>query len=167
MFFHHLAVPIALAASALAGNVQKANLQLPANAAANRDAVKQAFIDAYDVYRKFAFGHDDLEPVSLSFDDSRNGWGASIVDGMRYAISLQCSLSFAYALPHSSTMLVMGLTVSYPCIVSLSHEEAKFIQDFYDQAVQFAATIDFNQSNVPSETVSYVYSSLYVRVFLL
>ena len=43
--------------------------------------------------RKFAFGHDDLEPVSKSFNDGRNGWGATIIDAM-------------------STMSIMGLDVS-------------------------------------------------------
>ena len=31
---------------------------------------------------KFAFGHDSLLPVSASFIDDRNGWGATIVDAM-------------------------------------------------------------------------------------
>lgn len=44
--------------------------------------------------REFAFGHDDLQPVSMTFNDGRNGWGASIIDGM-------------------STMFIMGLDVSY------------------------------------------------------
>ncbi|KZS96315.1 glycoside hydrolase family 47 protein [Sistotremastrum niveocremeum HHB9708] len=115
----HLALLAIVAPSPFvsAGNVQKSGLQLPASAATNKAQVVTMFTDAYSVYQKVAFGHDDLEPVSLSFDDSRNGWGATIVDGM-------------------STMLVMGLT------------------DLYQQAVQFAGTIDFNQSNVPSETVS-------------
>jgi len=34
------------------------------------------------VFRKFAFGHDDLSPTSESFTDGRNGWGASIVDAL-------------------------------------------------------------------------------------
>ena len=42
--------------------------------------------------RKVAFGHDDLQPVSLTFNDGRNGWGATIVDGM-------------------PTMFIMGLDV--------------------------------------------------------
>lgn len=111
------AVAFALSASSLAANFQKPNIVLPSSAAADRNAVKQAFTTAYNTYRKFAFGHDDLEPVSKSFDDSRNGWGASIFDGM-------------------STMLIMGLT------------------DFYEEALRFAATVDFNKDNVPTETVS-------------
>lgn len=32
--------------------------------------------------RQFAFPHDEVEPLSRTFTDPRNGWGASIVDGM-------------------------------------------------------------------------------------
>ncbi|KXN84060.1 putative mannosyl-oligosaccharide alpha-1,2-mannosidase 1B [Leucoagaricus sp. SymC.cos] len=44
----------------------------------------------YVFFRKFAFGHDDVSPLSKSFSDGRNGWGATIVDAM-------------------STMSIMGL----------------------------------------------------------
>ncbi|KAI3600436.1 glycoside hydrolase family 47 protein [Moniliophthora roreri] len=74
----------------LAGSVQRPDLQLPASAAANRDAVKDIFVRSYESYRKYAFGHDDVLPVSQRSLDSRNGWGASIVDAM-------------------STMYIMGL----------------------------------------------------------
>lgn len=43
---------------------------------------RDAFLSAYSTYVKFAFGHDDLQPVSLTFNDGRNGWGATIVDAM-------------------------------------------------------------------------------------
>lgn len=32
--------------------------------------------------RKYAWGHDDLTPLSKGYFDGRNGWGASIVDAM-------------------------------------------------------------------------------------
>ncbi|KAK7441015.1 hypothetical protein VKT23_016796 [Stygiomarasmius scandens] len=73
------------------GSIQKNDLSLPADAQTNRDRVKDIFTTSYDAYKKYAFGHDDLKPLSKSFTDSRNGWGASIVDAM-------------------STMWVMGLT---------------------------------------------------------
>jgi hypothetical protein len=40
--------------------VQKAGLQLPDDAAATRDEVKQFFTDAFNSYAQFAYGHDDL-----------------------------------------------------------------------------------------------------------
>ncbi|KAK2464551.1 hypothetical protein APHAL10511_003409 [Amanita phalloides] len=62
--------------------VQKPNLGLPGTAPADRDAVKQLFSKSYSVYRKFAFGHDEVTPVSQTYTDPRNGWGASIADAL-------------------------------------------------------------------------------------
>lgn len=68
--------------SAFAGLVQIPGLKLPPSAIGQREAVKGIFVKSYEGYRKFAFGHDDLDPVSFFFSDGRNGWGASIVDAM-------------------------------------------------------------------------------------
>ncbi|KAI0044946.1 glycoside hydrolase family 47 protein, partial [Auriscalpium vulgare] len=81
-----LCLPVAWGAQ-----VQKQGLRLPRSAAANRQAVVNIFTESYQSYRKFAFGHDEVEPLSETFEDPRNGWGASIVDAM-------------------STMYIMGLT---------------------------------------------------------
>lgn len=32
--------------------------------------------------REYAFRHDEVAPISGSFSDPRNGWGATIVDAM-------------------------------------------------------------------------------------
>ncbi|KIK66353.1 glycoside hydrolase family 47 protein [Collybiopsis luxurians FD-317 M1] len=66
----------------LAGPVQVPNLKVPASAAAHQEAVKDIFLQSYDAYMKFAFGHDSLAPVSGGVIDDRNGWGASIVDAL-------------------------------------------------------------------------------------
>ncbi|KAL0570076.1 hypothetical protein V5O48_011883, partial [Marasmius crinis-equi] len=100
----------------LAGQVQKPDLVLPPSAAGNRDAVKDIFERSYNAYKKFAFGHDDLMPLTGGFNDGRNGWGASMVDAM-------------------STMSIMGL------------------DDFFNEAVLFAGTIDFSKSQT-NDTVS-------------
>ncbi|KAJ7591434.1 glycoside hydrolase family 47 protein [Mycena floridula] len=70
---------------ALAANVQNPNLVLPDSAAANRQAVKDIFQTSYEAYRQFAFGHDDLSPISKGFSDGRNGWGATIIDALTTA----------------------------------------------------------------------------------
>ncbi|KAF9485017.1 seven-hairpin glycosidase [Pholiota conissans] len=77
-----LALSLAFASSALAANIQAPNIRLPRSATANRAAVEQIFTESYAAYKKFAFGHDDLLPLSQSFTDGRNGWGATIVDAM-------------------------------------------------------------------------------------
>ncbi|KAF9010161.1 glycoside hydrolase family 47 protein [Cyathus striatus] len=91
--FCRLAVSLAISSLSVpvfAGPVQKPFIILPPSAKQNQDAVKKIFNDSYQAYREFAFGHDDLSPLSQSFSDGRNGWGASIVDAL-------------------STMQIMGL----------------------------------------------------------
>ncbi|KAG0649854.1 putative mannosyl-oligosaccharide alpha-1 [Hyphodiscus hymeniophilus] len=53
------------------------------------DAVKAAFTFAWDGYEKYAFPHDELHPVTNSFSDSRNGWGASAADAFSTALVMQ------------------------------------------------------------------------------
>ncbi|GFP52795.1 mannosyl-oligosaccharide alpha-1,2-mannosidase 1B [Trichoderma asperellum] len=49
-------------------------------------AVKAAFQTSWNAYHQYAFPHDDLHPVSNTYDDERNGWGSSAVDGLDTAI---------------------------------------------------------------------------------
>lgn len=49
-------------------------------------AVKEAFQFAWDGYYEHAFPHDELHPISNSYSDSRNGWGASAVDAFSTAL---------------------------------------------------------------------------------
>ncbi|KAJ7158364.1 glycoside hydrolase family 47 protein [Mycena crocata] len=65
-----------------AATVQLPGLAVPAEYATRLDDAKQLFVDSFAAYKEFAFGHDDLSPVSHGFSDGRNGWGASIVDAM-------------------------------------------------------------------------------------
>ncbi|KAJ7243612.1 glycoside hydrolase family 47 protein [Mycena haematopus] len=74
---------LALSPSSWAGvTVQRPGLVVPPEYTSRRDDAKKLFTTSYDAYKQFAFGHDDLSPVSLGFSDGRNGWGASIVDAM-------------------------------------------------------------------------------------
>ncbi|PWN51069.1 seven-hairpin glycosidase [Violaceomyces palustris] len=56
--------------------------------------VKNAFLHAWEGYKKFAWGHDELRPVTKRPQDNFNGWGATIVDAL-------------------DTLLVMGLPAEY------------------------------------------------------
>ncbi|KAJ7046058.1 glycoside hydrolase family 47 protein [Mycena alexandri] len=79
------------AAPSLAGvTVQKPGLKVPAKYAADKAAAQKLFTTSWAAYQKFAFGHDELHPVSEGTGDDLGGWGASLVDAM-------------------GTMLVMGL----------------------------------------------------------
>ncbi|KAF8155649.1 glycoside hydrolase family 47 protein [Crassisporium funariophilum] len=97
-----IAIALALSGSALAANVQKANLVLPRSASGHRDAVEKIFTDSYSAYKEFAFGHDDLSPLSQGFSDGRNGWGATIVDAMTTMHIMGLDDLFAEAVNFSS-----------------------------------------------------------------
>ena len=51
-----------------------------------------------DCRRKFAFGHDEVAPTSNKYYDIRNGWGASIVDGMSTMVRAITSHYLLYVL---------------------------------------------------------------------
>lgn len=53
------------------------------------DAVISQFRFAWNGYRQYAFGHDDLLPQNNSFSDSRNGWGLTAIDGLDTAIIME------------------------------------------------------------------------------
>ena len=38
-------------------------------------------------HRQYAFPHDDLSPISKSWTNGRNGWGASLVDALTTLVS--------------------------------------------------------------------------------
>ncbi|KAJ7824748.1 glycoside hydrolase family 47 protein [Mycena olivaceomarginata] len=95
---------LGLSSSSWAGvTVQLPGLAVPAQYASRRDDAEKLFTTSYAAYKEFAFGHDDLSPVSKGFSDGRNGWGASIVD----------------ALP---TMAVMGLEDIFEEAVNFSSQ---------------------------------------------
>ncbi|CAG8626898.1 7808_t:CDS:10 [Acaulospora morrowiae] len=47
-----------------------------------QESVRNGFIHAWNGYTKYAWGHDELKPVSNESDNSFNGWGATIVDSL-------------------------------------------------------------------------------------
>ncbi|KAK4503868.1 hypothetical protein PRZ48_004783 [Zasmidium cellare] len=49
-------------------------------------AIKDAFVYAWDAYEKYAYGFDELEPLSANGTNSRYGWGLTIVDSIDTAI---------------------------------------------------------------------------------
>ncbi|KAI2633441.1 glycoside hydrolase family 47 protein [Xylaria nigripes] len=53
------------------------------------DGVKAAFQRSWDGYYKYAFPNDSLKPLSKSFVNDRNGWGASAVDALSTALIME------------------------------------------------------------------------------
>ncbi|KAI0035798.1 glycoside hydrolase family 47 protein [Vararia minispora EC-137] len=99
----NLFLPVIFATGALAGPVQLPGLTVPANAVANKQAVVDIFTESYQAYRKFAFGHDQLNPLSRTPTDPRNGWGATIVDGMGTMDFLEEALDFTSKINFNSS----------------------------------------------------------------
>ncbi|THH14610.1 hypothetical protein EW146_g5737 [Bondarzewia mesenterica] len=66
--------------------------------------MQDIFTDSYNAYREFAFGHDEVTPLSQGFSDPRNGWGATIVDGMSTMHIMGLNDLFAEALNFTQTI---------------------------------------------------------------
>ncbi|KAJ7033752.1 glycoside hydrolase family 47 protein [Mycena alexandri] len=82
-FSSSIVLVLGLSSPSWAGvTVQKAGLKVPSKYAHHRVDAVSLFHTSYSAYKQYAFGHDDLSPVSKGFSDGRNGWGASIVDAM-------------------------------------------------------------------------------------
>ncbi|KAF7890638.1 hypothetical protein EAF00_008953 [Botryotinia globosa] len=47
-----------------------------------QNKVKEEFLRSWKGYKKFAWGHDELSPVSTKFRDPFCGWAATLVDGL-------------------------------------------------------------------------------------
>ncbi|KAF8551641.1 glycoside hydrolase family 47 protein [Imleria badia] len=71
-----------VAALANGGPVQVPNLTLPSNATAHQKDVVNLFVTSYQAYNASAWGHDELLPITKSYQDDLNGWGASISDAL-------------------------------------------------------------------------------------
>ncbi|KAF5692979.1 class I alpha-mannosidase [Fusarium denticulatum] len=52
-------------------------------------AIVEAFRFSWDKYDQFAAPHDTLLPISKTYEDDRNGWGATAVDGLSTAIIME------------------------------------------------------------------------------
>jgi len=83
---------LSLPQTILGGLVQSQSLEFPPeiDATANQDTIKQIFTDSYAVYKKYAFTHDEVAPISETSIDDYDGWAATIIDSL-------------------DTMLIMGL----------------------------------------------------------
>ncbi|KAJ6600240.1 glycoside hydrolase [Mycena sp. CBHHK59/15] len=99
-------VIICLAGAVRAGNIQLPGLTLPSSAASNAALVKSTFLTAYNDYKTYAWGHDDLEPISLSWTEGRqvNGWGATIFDAMDTLFVMGETELFAEAVEFASNV---------------------------------------------------------------
>ncbi|KAN0065905.1 hypothetical protein ACQY0O_001038 [Thecaphora frezii] len=69
----------------LTRGVQKPGLSQTAKSRQRADKIKQAFKQSYNEYKKYAFGYDEVKPLSKQGATSYGGWGATIVDALSTA----------------------------------------------------------------------------------
>ncbi|WWC89685.1 uncharacterized protein L201_004610 [Kwoniella dendrophila CBS 6074] len=65
-----------------------------------RDAVKRGFKHAWEAYKRHAWGHDEVRPVSMTPSDPFNGWGATIVDSLDTLLLMGFSEEYNLCRPH-------------------------------------------------------------------
>ncbi|TEB32929.1 seven-hairpin glycosidase [Coprinellus micaceus] len=77
-----LPVPFLLLSTAYGGLVQSVNPQVPLEYALVKAEVVEMFEHGYQQYKNYAWGYDNLAPLTRTYNQGRNGWGATIVDAM-------------------------------------------------------------------------------------
>ncbi|CAK5270522.1 unnamed protein product [Mycena citricolor] len=98
---------LALVGPAAAGvTVQKPGLRVPKKyiSANHSGAVEEIFVKTWDAYEKYAFGFDELLPVSLAGENDLGGWGASIVDALGTMLVMGREDLFNATLPYWETV---------------------------------------------------------------
>ncbi|KAH9939553.1 glycoside hydrolase [Amylocystis lapponica] len=125
---HVGALALAFACSGvLGGPVQAPLLVLPPDAATYRQQTIDIFNSSWNAYKQYAYGHDDLSPVSKSYSDSYGGWAASLVDGL-------------------DTMWIMGLTdifeesVNYTSHIDFTTSNTGDTVDLFETTIRYVAS---------------------------
>lgn len=138
-------------------------------------AVKEAYQYAWDAYAEYAFGSDDLQPLSQTGTDDWYGWGVTIVDGIDTAIIMNLTdvvakqLAFISQIDFTTTSYgdveifdtniryVGGLLSSYDLLKSgafpSSAYDAADIDALLSQAIRLADKIAYG-FNTPSGLAS-------------
>jgi mannosyl-oligosaccharide alpha-1,2-mannosidase len=62
--------------------------------------VRNAFLHSWEGYKKVAWGHDEMKPVSGTAQDPFNGWGATIVDALDTLLVMDLPKEYDYARQH-------------------------------------------------------------------
>ncbi|KAI3333917.1 glycoside hydrolase family 47 protein [Ustulina deusta] len=68
------------------------------------DGVKEAFQRSWDGYYEYAFPNDSLMPISKTYDNDRNGWGASAVDAISTALIMENKEVVSQIVDHIKTI---------------------------------------------------------------
>ncbi|RPB01021.1 glycoside hydrolase [Choiromyces venosus 120613-1] len=148
------------------------------------DAVKEAFMHSWNGYTKYAFGFDELSPVSNKGTNSRNGWGASMVDAMSTAILMGLDDVVLRQLEHiktvdftktAATVSLFETTIRYlggllsgydllkgPYKDLLPSNSTELVDALVDQAIILADALAFGfdtDSGVPANNLNFTSKS--------
>ncbi|KZS96517.1 seven-hairpin glycosidase [Sistotremastrum niveocremeum HHB9708] len=66
--------------------------------------VKSAFLHAWNSYEKYAWGYDEVLPISVGSTNNFNGWGVSIVDSLDTLLLLGLGPQFDRAMDHVNAL---------------------------------------------------------------
>ncbi|CAO3629932.1 unnamed protein product [Cunninghamella blakesleeana] len=76
----------------------------PSKNVSRAQEVKNAFLFAWHNYELYAFGKDELRPVTKDYTNSRNGWGATLVDALDTLYIMGLKKEFNDAIKHVETI---------------------------------------------------------------
>ncbi|KAF8898195.1 glycoside hydrolase [Mucidula mucida] len=84
--------------------VQTPGLALPNYASEKCQTVQAMFVESYKQYSQFLWGHNDLQPESLSCKDSQNGWAHQLmIPSTMHIMGLEAELDKAISYATKST----------------------------------------------------------------
>ncbi|EGG01508.1 family 47 glycoside hydrolase [Melampsora larici-populina 98AG31] len=69
-----------------------------------KEWVKNAFLVVWEGYKSKAWAHDELKPISGSFDDPFSGWGATLVDCLDTLLIMDLPTEYEYARDHVASI---------------------------------------------------------------
>jgi mannosyl-oligosaccharide alpha-1,2-mannosidase len=99
-----------------------------------RDAVRDTFLRSWKAYRRAAWGHDEISPLSGSWKDHFGGWGATLVDGLdglllmgldgEFADAVRACADVDFSVTHVDVINVFETTVRFLGGLLSAHEMA-------------------------------------------
>ncbi|KAJ2898868.1 hypothetical protein IWW38_001195 [Coemansia aciculifera] len=78
-----------------------------------RDAVRDAMRHAWSGYHKYAFGHDELLPVSNKSNDKWGGWGVTLIDALDTLYIMELYAEFNQGVAHVTEVDFSKATPGY------------------------------------------------------
>ncbi|KAG8784506.1 hypothetical protein FRC15_003175 [Serendipita sp. 397] len=95
------------------------------------EIVKEAFHHAYTDYEKFAFGKDELKPLSNGSQNNLNGWGLTIVDSLDTMLLMGLDKEFERGMEFVKGLKFNGDTSRIPFFETIIRYLGGFLSAYY------------------------------------